>query len=298
MDERSEQKDCIDSLQAQYGEDIFASQKQVYLIAQGWWDAWTAYVCNDQSKPGPIDNSSLIEDPSDSPPMIKRSFAPSEAEFVSQSIWLRLVHWYGGGPPVELFVIQSVPDYAPVKIYVSKIESDLDVECASFLVSKFMSLKRLKQYLAQRLSVPYYKYRMLLYELDSERCLEGLDGYCLVDVDIDAESKVVLRRIEEKKSSEPVAKDSAVLKQIDDTNLMHFLEEVPQDQETDSASLTSSEFEPKFASVVRNDRAEVQQKLLTALKDATTRLKIRTLRKINKSLERQSKSAENWLRPS
>jgi hypothetical protein len=291
MDEPSEQKACIDSLKAQLGEDIFASQKQVYLVAQGWWDAWTAYVCNDQSKPGPIDNSSLIEDPNDSLPMIKRSFAPSEAEFVSQSIWLRLVHWYGGGPPVELFVIQSVPDYAPVKLYVSKIESDFDVECASFLVSKFMSLKRLKQYLAQRLSVPYYKYRMLLYELDSERCLEGLDDYCLIDVDIDAESKVVLRRIEEEKSS--VVKSNAVLRQIDDK---FYLGEVPYDQETDSASLTSSEFEPKFTSVVRNNRAEVQQKLIRGLEDATTRLKIRSLRSIKKSLVRQSKSAENWLR--
>mmetsp|Transcript_33479 Transcript_33479/g.58658 ORF Transcript_33479/g.58658 Transcript_33479/m.58658 type:complete len:290 (+) Transcript_33479:1780-2649(+) len=282
MDERREQKEGISSFKAQYGEDIFASQKQIYLIAKPWWDAWTAYVDNDQTKPGPIDNSSLVEDLSETPPVIKSDFNHNEAEFVSQSIWLRLLHWYGGGPAVELFVVEQVPDYTPVRIYVSKIESDLDIESQAFVVSKYITVKRLKHYLCQRMSIPYYKYEMTLSELDREKSMEGLDDYSLSQVDVEANSKVVLRKIEDKPKL-----------------VISDIEEIPRDQETDSASMASSEDSAEHRFVkIRADRAEVQEKLVQALQEATKRIRIRSLRKIQKSLMRQIEVYENWLRPS
>jgi hypothetical protein len=280
MDEWKEQRDGVSSLKAQYGEDIFASQKEVYLIAKGWWEDWTAYTSNTQAKPGPIDNSALVEDISDSPPVLRSSFDPSEAEFVSLSVWLRLVYWYGGGPQLEVFVIDGVPDYTPLRIYVSKIESDLDIESTSVLVSKFISVKRLKRYLSQRMTVPFYKYELLLSELDRERSLDDYEDFCLADVDVEADSKVVLRRKEDK--------PKVVISSL----------EVPQDLETDSASMTSSEDVDQCFEGTRTDRSEVQEKLLTALQQATNRLRIRTLRKIQQSLMRQSKVYEAWLRPS
>jgi hypothetical protein len=280
MDDWKEQRDGVSSLKAQYGEDIFASQREVYLIAKDWWEDWTAFTNNTQAKPGPIDNSSLVEDISESPPVLRSSFDPSEAEFVSLSVWLCLVYWYGGGPQIEVFVIEGVPDYTPLRIYVSKIESDFDIESTSFLVSKFISVKRLKRYLTQRMSVPFYKYELLLSELDRERSLENYEDFCLADVGVEANSKVVLRRTEDK--------PKIVISSL----------EVPQDQDTDSASMHSSgEIDHHFESI-RTDCSEVQEKLVTALQHATNRLKVRSLRRIQQSLMRQSKAYEAWLRPS
>lgn len=79
-----------------------------YLVAIKWWIAWKDYVHYDgvpseqPTHPGPIDNSSLVNDKNE-----LHSDVSERNDFIlaSAPVWNKLFSWYGGGPVIPRKVI-------------------------------------------------------------------------------------------------------------------------------------------------------------------------------------------------
>ncbi|KAK9802690.1 hypothetical protein WJX73_007165 [Symbiochloris irregularis] len=85
------------------------------LIERSWWDLWCSYsgfrpenqeppAADDVVRPGPIDNSGLIDELAPPGALTKLRSGLKEGEHfksVYSSTWSRLERWYGGGPEIR-----------------------------------------------------------------------------------------------------------------------------------------------------------------------------------------------------
>lgn len=93
----------------------------VYIVSRSWWNSWCKYVgyheeCTEVS-PGPIDNSSLVygEGYTWNTLRLKPELDPaSDIEILHPVTWKRLTQEYGGGPEINLNVIDGKVDLNPM----------------------------------------------------------------------------------------------------------------------------------------------------------------------------------------
>eukprot|EP00164_Ancoracysta_twista_P000126 GFYU01000183.1.p1 GENE.GFYU01000183.1~~GFYU01000183.1.p1 ORF type:complete len:1042 (-),score=289.47 GFYU01000183.1:66-3191(-) len=114
-----------------------------YLVSSRWVEQWNAYsgfgeLQGETSfvrvpKPGPIDNSELLESDEEN---LKPGLSEQEDYYVvSSPVWTLFSTWYGGGPVIERYVIArgvsktpSVEVY-PIRCTVHRLISETDERC-------------------------------------------------------------------------------------------------------------------------------------------------------------------------
>lgn len=90
-----------------------------YFLVWGDWIAeWQLYVSTGEGRPGRIDNAALLSDTAEacddsdySPALATLLLEGIDYVLVSESVWQKLVSWYGGGPAIRR---EAVPTYCGV----------------------------------------------------------------------------------------------------------------------------------------------------------------------------------------
>jgi hypothetical protein len=95
------------------------SSSRVALIDASWYDDWHDYIETGDDRPGEINNQPLISTSSSGVISLRsRLIDQQHFEFISLEMWDKLYSWYGGGPKVEIWVIQDEPDMDPITVNV------------------------------------------------------------------------------------------------------------------------------------------------------------------------------------
>jgi hypothetical protein len=102
----------------------------VYIISKEWWNSWCNYVgYSDDStevSPGPIDNSCLVYGEGyswDTLQLRQDLDSASDFEILHPVTWKRLLQEYGGGPEVNINVIDGEIDLHPASYEVLFLDS-------------------------------------------------------------------------------------------------------------------------------------------------------------------------------
>lgn len=156
-------------------EVLFRTNAILFIISRTWWDKWCRYTgyLNDIAglDPGEIDNSSIdLSNPD-----------PDNYVFLNKLTWQRLKNWYGGGPKVKVFIIDNIPDYNKISVYVSfHSKGTRKIE-----VSLKTSLENFKIYVSGKFKVdPKYWNFFIEYEIGNKKKLKnnfknlGELGFC------------------------------------------------------------------------------------------------------------------------
>eukprot|EP00619_Florenciella_sp_RCC1007_P005405 CAMPEP_0205906530 /NCGR_PEP_ID=MMETSP1325-20131115/2000_1 /ASSEMBLY_ACC=CAM_ASM_000708 /TAXON_ID=236786 /ORGANISM="Florenciella sp., Strain RCC1007" /LENGTH=441 /DNA_ID=CAMNT_0053272549 /DNA_START=105 /DNA_END=1430 /DNA_ORIENTATION=- len=76
-----------------------------YLVSSRWWREWKQYTTRGGQKPGPIDNSSLLQesldDTVDTITLRRGVMERSDYYTLGPEAWEQLAKWYGGGPVIK-----------------------------------------------------------------------------------------------------------------------------------------------------------------------------------------------------
>lgn len=139
--------------------------KTVFLISITWFTRWKGHVNYDDDKsgpaPGPIFNHSLVQSSKDGNVLRKDITEGEEYTLLSPIAWRKLFQWYGGGPELEVFVINDEPDMEPITVKVWLRDGTWSYNEPVFrniMVSRYITIKELKKHIGHKLSVPFYKY--------------------------------------------------------------------------------------------------------------------------------------------
>ena len=129
-----------------------------FLIPRSWWDI---YINPQSNSVPPIDNKELIECNSNnlSFSKIRSEVKKTEYVLVTQEEWDNIQGKFGGGPELEVFIVENEEDLSPILIDVWVIQESLLLKpTASFAVSKKITVRNLKQYLCNKLRIDENRY--------------------------------------------------------------------------------------------------------------------------------------------
>ncbi|KAF3580630.1 hypothetical protein DY000_02035358 [Brassica cretica] len=81
-----------------------------FVISKRWYTSWQKYIApigGGAPRPGPIDNSDIIDDTtSDGDPQLRRYLVEDEDYvLVPHQVWKTLLEWYNVGPPIPMTLI-------------------------------------------------------------------------------------------------------------------------------------------------------------------------------------------------
>ena len=291
-------------------DELLHITRTVNLISSKWWQSWCSYVQlssnNSCTAPSYIDNTDLIEGHGTNwrtidlkPHLIETT----DYVLLHPLAWRKLISWYGGGPEIELFVINGEVDTSPIILEVWRVqqESDLDTtEGQIFLISTLLTVRQLQEYLCDKLMINFNIYEMsiidtLTEENSARRSLLGYSDLTLSQCKITHRSKIMLKE-ENSNFNEPSAYndlqnidyEEAYAKAIEDslvstsihqnaTNRFEDPDENCKDEDLDLFGLNSSP-------AIRNDREEVECKISKVMVNPKIKLRIRNLKRIYREI--------------
>ena len=89
-----------------------------------------------------------VEDPNFHPGKIKNPKEPNSTMLlVSEKSWNTLISVFEGGPKLDVFIIDQVPDFEIIEIFVCKNDPIDNPIWTKYIVSKNISVKALREYL-------------------------------------------------------------------------------------------------------------------------------------------------------
>jgi len=123
-----EQKQIMKELERTLNDEVLVEGSTKYVISITWYRKWKKYVNYDDTnspikyvtlphgteeqkgfipheKPGPIDNTDIIETETGEPHIRKTTLDPFDYVFLSEERWKLIYHWYGGGPVLRRNVV-------------------------------------------------------------------------------------------------------------------------------------------------------------------------------------------------
>lgn len=116
-----------------------------------------------KDRPGPIDNSDLLE-PSSSNKLKRNIYEHSDYELVSEEVWSLLHSWYNGGPVIKRRAIQQPNGTVIVELYGITLNvyksSDKDGAPVAMMESKMTTVEAFKKRACQELGLDASKVRM------------------------------------------------------------------------------------------------------------------------------------------
>lgn len=185
---------------------LLETTQTVFVVTKSWWDCWSSYVGYkvdpEGYEPGPIDNEVLLDGN-----ILKKHLSNDDVKYLSSTTWQRLKHWYGGGPELEIFVVNKVPDLNPIQIYIWNSQDPCNIvkTWKPYLVSSKMTMFQLKNYLVRKLNISFDNTSIKLENsLGETRILLGYDHCPLNESLISNGTKIILERKENKKNMQLV----------------------------------------------------------------------------------------------
>mmetsp|Transcript_68805 Transcript_68805/g.191981 ORF Transcript_68805/g.191981 Transcript_68805/m.191981 type:complete len:1156 (-) Transcript_68805:1192-4659(-) len=98
-----EEETAIDDLSDSNG-SLKAGQNY-FLVSSRWWRQWKQYTTRGGQRPGPIDNSSLLQDSlddtSDTVTLRRGVMERTDYYTLGPEAWDQMAKWYGGGPVIK-----------------------------------------------------------------------------------------------------------------------------------------------------------------------------------------------------
>jgi DUSP domain len=154
-----------------------------YIVSKHWWDVYKNVQSN--SIP-PIDNNQLLECNSNNSLQyrVKPSLSPNDYILIDKDEWGNILNKFGGGPELEIFIINGEQDLDPIFIEVYVIQEFLDKNpSASFYVSKKLTVSGLKHFLCEKLKIERTRYEFfILKSFDNFPILKELKNFGSVEI--------------------------------------------------------------------------------------------------------------------
>jgi ubiquitin carboxyl-terminal hydrolase 4/11/15 len=119
------------------GNSMLVEGQTYYLLATNWWNTWkkwSGFVSNDRwhsythhyemekPKPGPIDNSVLLDDTEGEDVVRKGKTDNYDYVIITPPVWEKLLSWFGGGPPIARKCIRQMSYHSSVVVEVRKLK--------------------------------------------------------------------------------------------------------------------------------------------------------------------------------
>eukprot|EP01118_Nematostelium_gracile_P016981 TRINITY_DN7131_c0_g1_i1.p1 TRINITY_DN7131_c0_g1~~TRINITY_DN7131_c0_g1_i1.p1 ORF type:complete len:918 (-),score=273.75 TRINITY_DN7131_c0_g1_i1:43-2796(-) len=152
--DKNDEKKYIKELEAKANLAGIQMGQTWYLVNSRWWKSWKEYVAyeiynyGNGAPPSEINNENLIEPGTDGK-LKKSCMEPIDFIVVSEEMWDTLHCWYGGGPAMPRYVIQTgwnasnlVVEVRPLSLKVHK--SSTITETIHITISKASKLKDFK----------------------------------------------------------------------------------------------------------------------------------------------------------
>jgi hypothetical protein len=282
-------------------EDLLHITRTVNLISSKWWESWWSYIYSKSgNRPSFIDNTDLVEGQGSNWRTIdlKPGLQENRDYLILHPLaWKNLIKWYGGGPEIDLFVINGEVDVAPIILEVWRVSSESDLETTegqAFLISTQLTVRQLQEYLCDKLMINFNIYEMSIIDSfsgESSKSLLGFTDFTLSQCNIADRSKIMLKE-ENSNFNEPptynalqnVEFEEAYAKAIEDslrTSSLHMNtsnrfenpDENGKDEDIDLFGLNSSPG-------LRKDREEVSCKISKVMVNPKVKLRIRNMRRI------------------
>jgi len=162
-----------------------------YLLATYWWNSWkqwSGYVGYDRwrtfdhygqrPKPGPIDNSILLDESEGDDVIRKGKTDNYDYIILIPSVWQKLHEWYGGGPPIARKAIRQTSYHTSIIVEIRKLKlkiiwSKKPKECIERWFSKADSVGYFIDTMANELKFDKTKTRV--YDFHNAKKLKLLD---------------------------------------------------------------------------------------------------------------------------
>ena len=119
------------------------NEKSMFMIQQDWWNSWVKYVDQGGCKPGKISNTEFLHG---------FEIKPAGHKLISRLAWNILKNIYDGKPEIEIFIINNVPDFSPINIYIQLPNFE---NFEFFLVSKEITVQELVNNIAKKKNLLY-----------------------------------------------------------------------------------------------------------------------------------------------
>jgi ubiquitin carboxyl-terminal hydrolase 4/11/15 len=175
------------------GNPLLVEGQTYYLLATNWWNTWkkwSGFVSNERwhsyhhhyemekPKPGPIDNSVLLDDTEGEDVVRKGKTDNYDYVIITPQVWEKLLQWFGGGPPIARKCIRQMSYHSSVVVEVRKLKlkiiwSKKPKECIERWFSKAASVGEFIDTMAAELG--YDKAKVRVYDFHNAKKLKLLD---------------------------------------------------------------------------------------------------------------------------
>ena len=264
--------------------EINTSALTKYLIAQDWWNTYSA-LDSDCNSPGPIDNSKLFQNLTNDMKyaQLKQDLLEN-THFVSvpEELWKSLVDYFGGGPEVEVFYQKGIPDLGPVTVEVRILGNFAEFPPeTNFCVSLQMTIQQFKTFLCKKLNLPSKKFE--LEEIKENGRIETLEGKDQLQL-----------------GEAGVTEGSSFCLTVENLDNFENANDLQEDQEVQKAIQMSLESSNKTENVdmaqetVRNDKQEWEWKISHAAQKPLTKLKVHKTRRVLELTKLQIEEFKKW----